>query len=190
MGPSGSRVRTVACFGESQAPRGEATQYPVGVLHHRLIALVALCALLGCGPSPTMPPTPVPVSARAPDPPLAIQQSMSSRGAAFVPLSDEALAEVLVAATDAEDAARAAGSRQRPQFTDTGFVYLGRWTPPPQLLGHATMPPPFAAYVVQLIAEPTPQDSEGRSGFAVVDAATGVVIVLFDGCSGPDCAPT
>lgn len=190
MGLSGSRVRTVARFGASRAPRGEATQDPRGLSHFQLIGLIALCALLGCGPSPTSPVSPVPVSSRAPDPPLGIQQSMSARGAEFVPLSDDALAEVSVAATDAEDAARDAGGRQRPQLTDTGFVYLGRWTPPPQSLGHATMPPPIAAYVVQLIAEPTSGDSEGRSAFAVVDAATGVVIVLFDGCSGSDCAPT
>lgn len=81
------------------------------------------------------------------------------------------------------DAARAAGSRYEPPMSETGFVYLGRWTPPSQSLGHATMPPPIAAYVIQVTANST-SDSEESSAFVVVDAMTGAAIVLFDGCSG------
>lgn len=159
-----------------------ASRYP-------LIGLLLLSALLGCGPSTESSVTPVPSAARAPDPPDALQLSMSSRNAEFVPLSDEEIDQVLVTAAAAVDAARAAGASHQPPLTDTGFVYLGRWTPPPQSLGHATIPPPTAAYVVQLVGASTSEPSEQESAFVVVDAATGVAVVLFDGCVGAECSP-
>jgi hypothetical protein len=150
-----------------------------------LIAPIGLLVLGGCS---AVAPTPVPSEAWAPSPPEAIRASMSSRGAEFSPVTDADATHVLVEASDAQEAAVAAGERHRPPLVDVGFTYLGLWTPPPQSLGHATVPPPVAAYVVQLSAETSGGPDSGPStAFAVVDAETGSVIVLFDDCVGPDC---
>jgi hypothetical protein len=111
---------------------------------------------------------------------------MSSRGAVFEPLSDTELAGVRVSVQGARMAAVDAGEGQEPPQTHIGFVYIGRWSPPPASLGHSTAPPAMPAYVVQVMSEADPAPS-ASTGFVVVDAATGVALVIFGPCHGPEC---
>jgi hypothetical protein len=131
----------------------------------------------------------VPLTQAAPPATAAIQRSVAARGGLFAPLSDEELKRVRITRNQARAAALEAGGRQEPALTEVGFVYLGRWSPPPQSLGHAPMPPPIAAYIVQLAAKPAPGFPEGTTAFVIVDAASGGALVVFGGCDGRDCQP-
>lgn len=73
-------------------------------------------------------------------------------------------------------------------WTEAGFIYLGRWRPPPLSLGHAPMPEPTAVYLVQVLAEPVPQFPNSNTAFVVINASTGELGTTFGPCVGPTCS--
>jgi hypothetical protein len=120
---------------------------------------------------------------------------MAARSAEFVPVTQEELATVRVSAAEARATAFASdgfhyaladGIEREAPWLSTGFVYLGRWSPPLESLGHAPRPDPTPVYLVQVLA-PLAQFPQSNTAFVVVDALTGEVRVTFSSCVGPTC---
>ncbi|MEO5986839.1 MAG: hypothetical protein ABIW50_01785 [Candidatus Limnocylindria bacterium] len=107
--------------------------------------------------------------------------------AVFEPLSDAELATVTVSASEAQVAAMKVGGTDQAQYRGVGFVYLGRWVPPLESLGHAPVPDPIPAYLVQLLADPSSGLPSGASAYVSVDARTGKALVSYGSCWGAAC---
>jgi hypothetical protein len=93
----------------------------------------------------------------------------------------------MIAASEAVDAALAIGHRQANPLTTVGFVYLGRWRPPAQTLGHGSMPDPIPAYAIQLLANPGTDPDDEWTALIIVHAETGEPVIVLDNCTGSTC---
>ena len=157
-----------------------------------ILIVIALTACVGSpsSSSGTAVPkrTPVPAAERGDPPPLAIQQSLDAKTAVFVPLSDAELASVAVSVSDAQAVALESGARGPEHFDRLGFTYLGSWVPPMESLGHAAVPDPVPAYIVQIFAGSSSDYPVGASEFVAVDASTGEALLVVGSCWGADCS--
>jgi hypothetical protein len=151
-----------------------------------LIAIAIACMNLVACDRVISDSTPVPPAGRASAPPLALQASLATRGAEFIPLTAEELEAVSVTSERAVEAALAVGLRQPIPLTRVGFVYLGPWSPPPQSLGHGSMPDPVSAYAIQLLAGPSAEEPD-ESALIVVHAGTGEPLIVLGACKGSNC---
>ena len=154
-----------------------------------VITLTACVASLSSSTGSAVPSrTPVPAAERGEPPPPTIQQSLQAKTAVFVPLSDAELASVAVSVSDAQAVAMETGARAQEHFDRLGFTYLGSWVPPLESLGHAAVPDPVPAYIVQLFADPSSDYPTGASEFVAIDARTGEALLIVGSCWGADCS--
>lgn len=119
---------------------------------------------------------------------MAIQQSLQAKTARFVPLSDAELASVAVSVSDAQAVALETGAREPEHFDRVGFTYLGSWVPPLESLGHAAVPNPVPAYIVQIFANSSSDYPAGASELVAVDASSGKALLVVGSCWGADCS--
>jgi hypothetical protein len=137
-------------------------------------------ALVSRSPSPSTSggtPTPAP-SPLAPSPPFEVQTALKSAQVSFVPLTDAQLATVSITRTEAERIALAdpgmgyGPDSSRVTWKKVGCVFLGYYTGMQEpSIGY--VPPTYAAYLVQVLADPIPDFPMLNIGVVVVNATTG-----------------